>query len=222
MRFFHIVVLGLVLSGTVHAAEKQFINSWKNHDEQIMSYDESGLHFRRKIEVDFVSLREYEGRITKPESKPESIEKEIGAALVLYAQENMTILLVTPENIMKGMNTLNEEYVRTMKKCRDDKSWIVVLPQNEWTEIELNPYCRMDYDQDQITINLYWPDASARPLIDIVTNGLSCVPHHLYGWDRKSRKYVLKSRKCTGERSVESYTATNWRLLPLLPPRYQQ
>lgn len=208
------MALVLVLIGTAHASEKTFINSWKNFDEQLTAYDESGLPFRKKMEVNFRSLREYEGRL----EKPGSIGKEPEAALVLYSQQNMTILLVTPENIMKEMDTLNEEYVRTMKRCIHDKSWIVVLPENEWTEIELNPYCTMDYDQDQITIVLYWSRGSSRPLIDVVTSSLSCIPHYLYAWERTSRKYVLKSKKCTGGRSVESYTATNWRLLPSLKP----
>ncbi len=212
-----VIILGFVLVGTVSAEEKQFIDSWKKYDEQIMSYDDARLHYRRKMELSFGFLREYEGRI----SRPGAIEGEIGTAFVLYSQKNATILLVTPKNIMKNVKTFNEEYKQTMRTCAEDKSWIVVLPQNEWSTIDLNPYCTMDYDEQQITIDLYWADSSSRPFIDVVTSSLSCVPHHLYGWDRSMHKYALKSRKCTGSRSVESYTATEWRLLPLLPPGQQ-
>lgn len=201
MRLIQVIIIGFVLAGPVFAGEKQFIDWWKNYDEQVLVNDDSVRHYRKKIELSFDSLREYSEGI----DVPPAVDKEIETALVLYEQRNRILLLVTPENIMKNMTSLNEEYKQTIMKCAADKSWIVMLPGNEWTEIDLNPYCSMDYGEDEITLDLYWADSSARPFIDVTTSGLTCVPHHLYGWDRETGKYELLSTKCTGRRTWESY-----------------
>ncbi len=210
MIYLHIVIIGFVLAGPVFAGEKQFIEWWKNYDEQILV---SGFeqNYRKKIELRFDSLNAYKGRIYPPRT----VGNEVETGLVLYSQRNYTILLVTPKNIMKNMAALNEDYKQTMMKCADDKSWIVTLPENEWSEINLNPYCTMDYGEDAIRVDLYWTRSSTRPLIDIVTNTLTCIPHDLYGWDRKTSHYMLKSSKCTGMKTIESYVGSGLNLRQL-------
>ncbi|OGW41679.1 MAG: hypothetical protein A2010_09710 [Nitrospirae bacterium GWD2_57_9] len=203
-----LILLAIVLSSPVHAREAPFVRWWNSYDEQIQVYD--GRHpYRSRTEMDFNSLPEYEGTILPPEA----IGDRTGRALVLLARPERTILLVTPRNIMQDMQVLNEEYRQTMKKCAEDRSWIVVLPENRWTETNLNPYCTMAYDEGQIRIDLYWTRPAARPFIDIVTSGLTCIPHQLYEWDRTSGQYLLRSAKCTGMRPVENYTGMDWLLL---------
>jgi hypothetical protein len=116
---------------------------------------------------------------------------------------------------MQGKLVLNEDFRQTMKKCSGDRAWLVALPENTWTETDLNPYCTMNYDEGQIQIDLYWMRFSTRPFIDIVTNGPGCVPHQLYGWDRASRRYILLSLKCTGTGSAEKLNSNDDRFFPL-------
>lgn len=214
MKWLLIIFLTFVPLNIVQGEEKKFIESWKRYDEFLTASDDKGVQYRKKLSLKFDSLAPYPGEIMKP---PEIIE-EIESAFTLWSQANTVILMVTPKNIMKQLTLLDEEYKQTQKQCREDKSWLVVLPENEWVEVELNPYCTMYYGEDQIAIDLYWSDSSKRPFVDIVTNALTCVPHHLYGWDSKSRKYVVKSVKCTGNRSFENYSGSDDQLRQLYPP----
>lgn len=191
---------GLFMALPVSGAEERFIRLWSNHDEQIMVDDYYEGGYRKKTVFDFPSLPEYGGGL----EKPPFVKSQIEAVFLLYSRKSLTILLVTPGNSMKNVTALNDEFRRAITQCRDDKSWIVTLPANRWTEIDLNPYCSMMYEERQIRIILYRTVSSFRPLIEIVTGGLACEPHYLYGWDRKSRGYELKSAKCTGRRRVES------------------
>ena len=190
------------LTASVQANEERFINWWMNYDEQILVSDDAARHYRTMTQLEFNSLPRYEGTLT---GSPEG--KELEAALVLFSRPSGTVLLVTPRNIMKSMKFLNEG-TGALAQCADDASWIVSLPENTWTEIDLNPYCTMDYDEDQIGIDLYWLEPVRRPLIEIVTAALTCEPHQLYGWDRRSQAYRLQAAKCTGSRPVENYSAS--------------
>lgn len=196
-----ILLIAALLAALPAFAEEQFVKRWSNYDEHIMIDGYFERYYRQRKEIDFTSLRKYEGGI----AQPPSVAGRIEAAFLLYSRKSMTVLLVTPENTMEHAGMLDDEYRRTMAECREDRSWIVVLPANTWTEIELNPYCTMMYGEDQIRIILYQSVASFRPLIEIVTSGLTCEPHYLYEWDRRSRGYELRSRKCTGRRLMESY-----------------
>lgn len=213
MRWFFIFFL-IFVPLAVQGHEKKFLESWKRYDEFLTAADDRKLQYRKKVSLKFDSLTLYPGGVRKP---PE-INKEIEAAFLLWSQNNTALLIVTPENIMKEMTLLNEEYVQMLKQCREDKSWLVLLPENEWLEIEMNPYCTMLYGEDQLVIDLYWADSSKRPFVDVVTNALTCVPHHLYGWNSKSRSYVLKSVKCTGNRSFENYSGSDVQSQQVYPP----
>lgn len=160
----------------------------------------------------FNSLTEYRERLTPPDGLGENL---IGKAFIITARPERTILLVAPKNVMEDKFFLNEDFRQALKKCSGDKSWLVVLPENTWTETDLNPYCTMSYDEGQIRIELYWTQLSTKPFIDIVTSALSCIPHQLYGWDRASRGYGLLSRKCTGTRVYENFTGTYDRFLQM-------
>lgn len=202
MKWSLFITLSLLLSSPLQARELPFVRWWNSSDEQIQVYDERHP-YRKKIGMDFDSLSEYPGKVAPPEGIGES---RIGRALVLLSKPKKKILLVTPKNIMGDKIFLNEEFRQTMKKCTGDRAWLVVLPENSWTETDLNPYCTMSYDEGQIRIDLYWMRLSTTPFVDIVTNGLHCIPHQLYGWDRAFREYVLLSQKCTGAKALEKFT----------------
>ncbi len=199
MIFLLLLTFCSVLVDPAIAGDGPFIAQWKNYDEHMQVFDR-GLPYQKMIPRSFDSLPHYEGRIEAPADAGQNI----GPALLLYAQQNMTLLLVTPKNSMKDMRFLNEEYRQARTRCEEDKSWLVLLPENAWTSVQLNPYCSMDYGEEGIQIDLFWTEG-ARPLIDIVTNGLSCTPHYLYGWNRRDERYELNSTKCTGQRVVEGY-----------------
>lgn len=194
MNLFYYTLIGLFLSQSAFAGEKEFIAWWKNDGLQEKAADGS-KYFRKKIELNFNALEEEKIRTIK---KPVAVKKDIERVLLLYKQKNLTLLLITPPNIMKNETTIDEQYYETMRKCADDRSWIVAVPGNAWSEVDLNPYCKDSYGEDEIGIILYWVGGANRPLIEIVTNGPACVPHQLYGWDRKANKYILKEIKCTG------------------------
>lgn len=214
MKWLFVVLLTVIPLHPAAGLEKKFIDSWKKYDEFLTVFDDKGLQYRNKISLKFDSLPAY----SKDVRKPPEIEGEIESVLVLWSQANTTILMATPKNNMKEMTLLNEEYAQALKQCSEDRSWLILLPENEWIEIELNPYCTMHYGEDQILIDLYWADSSKRPFVDIVTNALTCVPHHLYGWDGKSRTYVLKSVKCTGNRFFENYSGSDMPSRQVYPP----
>ncbi len=169
MFFLRIIFLVLFLAQSAPAGEKEFIAWWKNSNVQDK---------RRAVR------------------KPLAITKGVEAVLHLHAQKNMTILLMTPVNIMKNITTVDDRYYEAMQKCSGDRSWIVLAPENVWSEVDLNPYCAESYGEDEISFVLYWVDSGGKPFIDIVTNGPACASHKLYGWDRKGGKYVLKADKC--------------------------
>lgn len=202
MKLLYFVFLGCVLADPVFADYSQFVERWKQHDEQIQVSDYAGREYDKIIRKKFNDLKAYDGRLERTGGD------EIEDVLVVYSQENMTILLATPGNAMRNVTVLNEEYRQAQMKCGRDRSWLIMLPENAWTEIDLNPHCAMDYDEDDIVIDLYWPGSSARPLIDIITDGLTCVPHRLYGWDRRTDSYKPLSMKCTGLNVPEGYSAT--------------
>jgi hypothetical protein len=156
------------------------------------------------MEVPFAALRSYPGTLSAP---PET--GPIESVLVISAQQDRAILLVTPKNTMGSMAYLGEEFKQALKRCTADRSWLVTLPENVWTPIELNPYCSMDYDESGILIDLYWTRFSSRPFIDISTNGFSCIAHRLYGWDARAGAYRLKADKCTGSRPQQLYSVNS-------------
>jgi hypothetical protein len=208
MVFLRSIVLVCFLTGTVLAGDRQFVEQWKNYDEQIQVSRDLDRLYEKKIRKHFYSLTEYEGQLTPPPG----VDREIEDVLLLYSQENMSILLATPKNVMKNRSTLNEDYKKARTMCGEDKSWLVLLPENAWSEVDLNPYCTMDYDEEGILFDLYWTGSTIRPFVDIVTNGLTCVPHRLYGWARKTGRYEPIAVKCTGLRTVEGYPGTGSRL----------
>lgn len=214
MMIWPFIFLLVFLTAPVQAQEKKFVESWKRYDEFLSSADDTTVKYREKMSLPFSSLPPYTGEVVKP---PE-ITGEIENALVLWSQAEAKVLIVTPQNIMKQMTLLNEEYKQKLKQCRDDRSWIVVLPENRWTEVELNPYCTMHYGEEQISIDLYWAGYSKKPFIDIVSNALTCVPHQLFGWDRRMHAYVQKSSKCTGNRPFENFTGTDPQPRQVYPP----
>jgi hypothetical protein len=202
-------VFSFFISNGVHAGDKQFITWWESFDETMQVRGDYQPAVRRMKTLSFDSLKEYQG----PAEISSGIGKDIEKALVLYSTPNMILLLVTPKNIMGNKTMLNEEFRQTMVNCAGDRSWIVMLPENAWTEIDLNPYCTMDYGEENIRIDLLWPRFSSRPFVDIITGGLLCTPHQLLGWDTVNRTYRPVSRKCTGVRAMEGYSGIYWRLL---------
>jgi hypothetical protein len=205
MRLTSMIIIGLILTSPLLAGEQKFTTWWKNYDEQVMVDRNSARHYVKKKELRFETLPEYHDS----PSAPAAVEGKAGRALVLHQSRNLTLLLVLPHDTMNNVTYLNDEYRQAIARCSSDRSWIVVLPENAWTEIDLNPYCTMDYGEDQITIDLYWHRSSRMPFIDVVTRRLTCIPHELYGWDRRARAYELKERKCTGARSVELFTGND-------------
>lgn len=205
-----LILLAIVLlAGPAFCGDREFVGWWKHHDEQIQGSVYPERHYRRKKKLDFDRLREYQGTVTVPPG----IAGQTGKAYVLFSHSRNTVLLVTPLNTMGNRTVLNEEFRRAMEQCSGDHSWIVTLPANQWTAIDLNPFCTMEYDQGQIEIDLYWANSSAWPLIDFITPGLTCIPHSLYGRAGMTRAYELKAGKCSGMRAFESYTGGSWHLL---------
>ncbi len=209
MLFLFLLAFCSILAGPALGDEGRFIERWKSYDEHVQVFDQ-GPRYQKMIPRTFDSLPDYDGRIEVPAGVAPDIER----VLLLYAQQNMTILLVTPKNSMKDLRVLNEEYRLARAKCGEDKAWLVLLPENAWTPVELNPYCSMDYGEDSIKFDLFWA-GSAKPLIDIVTSGLTCTPHYLYGWDGRYDRYDQKADKCTGQRTVEGYAESGSQLQQL-------
>jgi len=145
-------------------------------------------------ELSFNALQEQKKRRFK---KPAAITKEIESVLVLQSQKDLRLLLVTPQNILKDITTIDDQYYETMKKCAGDRSWIVASPKNVWSEIDLNPYCTAAYGEDDIAFTLYWVEKAVQPMIEIATKGTDCTPRKLYGWDKKANKYSLIAEKCS-------------------------
>jgi hypothetical protein len=164
------------------------------------------------MKVPFTALRSYPGNLSAPPGTG-----PVETVLVVSAQQDRVILLVTPKNTMASLEYLGEEFKQALKRCATDRSWIVALPENSWTPIELNPYCTMDYDESGILVDLYWTRFSSRPLIDISTNGFRCISHALYGWDARAGAYRLKADKCSGSRPREHYTL-NGPMQQVYPP----
>ncbi len=210
MGMFQILAVAVLLAVQPGAGEKQFVEWWRNYDEQIMMNNswEEGYHFRMKNELPFESLPEFSETL----EPPAGVGPDFGKKLVLYAQKNFTLLLVTPKETLDGMSVLDDRYKQALKQCEGDRSWIVALPANTWTEVALNPYCSMGYRTDEIRIDLYWTSFSSRPLVDIVTNSLTCTPHELFGWDGTNRAYRPLAQKCSGSKTFEGYPDAGSRL----------
>ncbi len=199
-----LLFLAMVLPGTVSgyrppSPEEQFTERWKTFDETLQEQVLGPAGFRRRIELPFSSLRPFKGRLSMPADKGAMAE-----VLVLSEHEGRAVLLVTPGNSLAGPGMLSEEFRQFLEKCSGDHSWLVSLPENNWTAIDLNPYCTMAYDENGIVIDLYWTKSSSRPLIDISTNGFQCVAHRLYSWD--GHVYRQVADKCTGSRPNERYS----------------
>jgi len=186
------VIFALFLAQPVFAGEKEFM-AWGKSEAAKENPSDGSKHFNRKTELNFNELREEKNRAVK---KPVAIKNDIESVRVLLTQKGMTLLLVAPKNIMKNATTIDDRYYETMKQCAQDRSWVVVSPENAWSEIDLNPYCAESYGEDEIKLALYWMRAAGKPYLEVVTNGQDCVPRKLYGWDKKAGKYILKAETC--------------------------
>jgi hypothetical protein len=189
------------LAGISSASDHPFVERWSRFDE-FLQLGEQGLPgYRKKMEAPFTALRSYPGPISVPPGAG-----PVDTVLVLSTQQDRSLLLATPKNTLGSSAYLGEDFKQELMRCSGDRSWIVALPENTWTPIELSPYCSMDYDEEGILVEMYWTRFSSRPLVDISTNGFKCVSHNLYGWDVTAGAYRLKANKCTGSRSTEHYS----------------
>lgn len=200
------------VTSAASSGEGIFIERWRAYDEVVQAQATGPAGFRKKIEIPFDTLRKYDGQIVPPPHAG-----NIGQVLVVSSLKDRSLLLVTPKNTLGAIEYLGEEFRREMAKCEGDRSWLVALPENTWTPIDLNPYCRMAYDESGIVIDVYSIRSSPRPMIDISTNGFKCVSHRLYGWDGRSAGYRLRAEKCTGSRPVENFSL-NSTMNQVFPP----
>ena len=193
MRMISFIILGLVLAQPAISGEKEFLAWWKSSQTQEQA-GEGTKYCSKQIELSLNGLQEQKKRKLK---KPVAIKKEVEAVLVIHSQKDLGLLLVTPQNILKDITTIDDQYYETMKKCAEDRSWIVMTPKNIWSEIDLNPYCTMAYGEDDIAFTLSWVEKAGPPVIEVATKGAECTPRKLYGWDKKANKYALLAEKCT-------------------------
>ena len=143
MFWMPIIVISLVLANPAQTGEQHFTEWWSSYDKQLQFQTAGYQGFRRKVEMRFDSLRNYEG----PLSVPQGIENKVGKVLVLFSQQNKAVLLANPVDTLSDVAFLGEEFKHELAKCSDHRSWIVALPENTWTATDLNPYCSMNYDE---------------------------------------------------------------------------
>lgn len=178
----------------VFAEDGDFLSWWEQvaTPEQFKQGENS--YYRKLLKLKFTGLAEYRG----PVSKPTTVGKTIEKVFVLYSDKRSSILLATPKNILKGMDEGSGAFYAAYGKCSRDKAWIVLLPENRWTEVEVNPYCAESYAPEEIDILLYWSSGHERPFVEFVTNGPACIPGYLYGFEKKTQRYRLLAEKCGG------------------------
>ena len=182
----------LIAPGIVRADAKEIIAWWQKNEPAAQVAD-SLKPYAMHASVKFNHLEDYKGRAIKI---PDAIIKKVETIRLLYAQKDATFLLATPENKLKKIKTIDDQYYAQMQKCADDKSWIIVKSKNTWSELALNPYCTTAYGEDEISFDMYWVRGVTLPYIDIVTNGAACVPHQLYEGDPKTGVYRPVAEKC--------------------------
>ena len=179
--------------------EKEF-ESWWTQAETLRppspeQLKEGARYYQKMIKLKFTDLKKY----SAPIRKPKALKNPMGEVFLLFEERESVVLLITPENIVKGAKVGDKNADLIMSKCNSDKSLIATLPENSWSEIDLSPYCLEFYgfNRKDIDIQLYWVGYFQKPLIEIITNGPACVPHDLYGWDVKMKRYRKIAQKCT-------------------------
>lgn len=187
-------LLMLVLALPAFAEDSDFVSWWKQVATPEQFKQGENRYYHKLLKLKFTGLEEYRG----PVGKPTTISKGIENVFVLFSDKRSTILLAAPKDITKGMEVGSEAFYAAYSKCSGDKAWLVLLPENRWTEVEVNPYCSESYGPDEIDILLYWAAGHERPFVEFVTNGPACIPGYLYGFEKKTRRYRLLAEQCGG------------------------
>lgn len=83
-------------------------------------------------------------------------------------------------------------------KCENNRSMLRVSGRPKGLAVDLNPRCSEVYGFDEVDIRLFWLSADEVPLVEIVTNGLACVPATLYRFNDRTGTYEKAAEKCGG------------------------
>lgn len=202
MNLIHAIMLaGLVMHNPL-ILDREFFDWWNKHDEHLQSEGDYVYHYVTRVEIPFTALSEYQGTVQPPEGIGQAPDR----LFLVYSDDQGTVLLGTPGKPSDNGAVLDEGYAKKQRQCRGEHSWLVQLPENTWTPVDLNPYCGVIYGEEHVALDFYWTDTSNRPHIDIVTSSLACTPHQLFSWKEKPGQYALKSVKCTGPRDFKAYS----------------
>lgn len=92
----------------------------------------------------------------------------------------------------------NSIVIALSKDSSQKKSWLKVLPFDEWIPIDVYPFTSDCYGTNEVDFRMFWLTKESLPLLEITTNGPACVPMDLFKFDFKEKIYKRVKHLCGG------------------------
>ncbi|MCG3205560.1 MAG: hypothetical protein KCHDKBKB_02282 [Elusimicrobia bacterium] len=114
---------------------------------------------------------------------PASFKSKSWVALSLAQLKGREIILLVPRDSI--------DWEKNDHGCGENKVWMNVAPVNQWTTLDINPYCDPGYGPEEVFFTLYYLSENEIPLVSIEHSTPAGAVFQLFFYDPKETRYRL-------------------------------